>query len=194
MGTFISIEVKGIKELQQKIGRIPGNVRKEFDAELAAVADDFVNRAQADAPTDQGILRNMITRKKEAPMEWKVVSGANWSAWIEFGTRSRVQIPSEFSAFASQFRGKGGGGQGFYDAILAWVKRKGITGTYSVKTKKRTGNKIDQQIEDEQTAHAIYLSILRHGIHPHPFFLKQIPIARAQIDQNINQVVARAFK
>jgi hypothetical protein len=92
------IEVKGLKELKKKFGSIPKNVSEEVDGLMALAANDYVNRAVGDAPVDQGILKNEITYYKEKELTYVVVSGAEWSAFIEFGTQSRVQVPSDLTS------------------------------------------------------------------------------------------------
>lgn len=192
MAKGISIEVRGFEQIKKKLGEIPKKVVEETDIIMTATANEVVNRAVEDAPVDMGVLKNAITQKKEGELKHVVSSGADWSAFIEFGTKSRAQIPSDLASFAAQFKGKGrGGGQGFFQQILSWVKRKKITGTYSVKTRRRLGNKADRQKEDEQVAFLIYRSILKNGIHPHPYFFKQLPQARADFQKRIDGMVKK---
>jgi hypothetical protein len=199
-----SIQIKGLEGLKKKLKVIPEKVATEIDADMHVIANDFVNRAVNDAPVDRGELKLFITAKKEGLMNYEIVSGAPYSAYIEFGTKSRFKpIPGIDS---SKFRGTGGkeGGKGFYDSILEWVKRKGIAGNYSPgylryekgskKRGKRLGSTLDKQIEDEQAAYAIYLSIMRHGVHAHPFFFKQMPIAQSEAQKSFKQSVKRALK
>jgi hypothetical protein len=179
------------------------NLPKEVDKTVEAGVRDMVRDAKADAPVDMGALKGQITAKRNQEGGWSMVSGSSYSAYLEFGTKKRFQpIPG---VDASQFKGNGGseGGKGFYDNILAWVKRKGIAGTYStgylryqkgVKKKgRRIGSALEKQIEDEQMAYAIYLSIIRHGIKPHPFFFKQLdkhaPLIIAQVNSVIQSVI-----
>lgn len=181
------VEIKGLAEIKAKLGRLP----KHIEAEAGAIIEDgarlWVRNAQRDAPKDIGAsgLSGGISYRKISLTNYEVVSAAAYSAYMEFGTKSRFRaIPG---VDASQFRSTGGTGtgEGFFDNILDWVKRKKITGTYSVKTGRRTGNKIDQQIEDEQVAFAIYLSIMRHGVNPHPFFFKQKEVVVSQIETRL---------
>lgn len=196
MAKGATIKISGLDKLIKKFGAIPENIKNEVEAELQTVAEEFVNRATVEAPQDIRSLANAITSKKVGVMKFEVVSPAPYSPFVEFGTKSRAKIPAEYASFAAKFRGKGGsaGGKGFYDSILAWVKRKGLTGTYSVKTRKREGGKVDKQIEDEQVAFAIYVSIMRHGIRPHPYFFKQVPIARVQMNARVEKAVKEALK
>jgi hypothetical protein len=108
---------------------------------------------------------------------------------MEFGTKGHYTPQPGIDASEFKATGEGKTGKGFYDSILEWVKRNGIAGTFSVKTRRRTGSKLDRQIEDEQTAFAIYLSIMRHGVKAHPFFFKQIPIQEPKIQADFQQLV-----
>ena len=61
------------------------------------------------------------------------------------------------------------------EAIKNWVHQKGlsadiaITGTYSVKTHRRTGNKSEQESQDESVAFLIARSISKKGTRPFPW-------------------------
>lgn len=186
---MIVVKINGLREVQAKIAAIPANLQKRADAIIQGNVLKMVNRAKRDAPVDMGRLKGGITAKKNGVANWSMVSQDERSPYLEFGTKGRYRpIPG---IDASQFKGTGGkaGGRGFFDNILKWVKRKGISGSYSVKSRKRVGKKLDQQLEDEQTAWAIYLSIMRHGIKAQPFFFKQAPIQEPQIMADFSQLV-----
>ena len=188
MAKGISIEVRGLEKIQQKLGNLPHQIIDETDAIMASIGNEFVNRAVEDAPVDQGVLKNAITHEVLGEMKHRVVSGASWSAYIEFGTKSRAQIPADYASYAAQFKGGGkGSGKGFYDSILAWVKRKGIV------QKVKGESRVDRQIGIEQAAYAIYPSIMRHGVRPHPFFFKQLPQAQVYINKRLDQMVKRVI-
>src|SRR5690349_15050485 len=91
----------------KKFGSIPTTVKKEVDAEMAATANNFVNRAVASAPVDTGFLKNEITFSRLKEMNYEIVSGARYSAFLEFGTITKVKVPAELASYALQFKGKG---------------------------------------------------------------------------------------
>lgn len=188
-----SVKIEGLAQIKAKIGKIPGNVKRETDGLLALAANDFVNRAQADAPQDERGLANAITQKKVGEMNYEVVSAMPYSAYMEFGTKSRFQpIPG---IDASKYKGKGRGDYyDFLNAILDWVKRKGIASRWSVKTRKPLKHTKADNERLIETAQAIANSIIRHGAHPHPFFFKQLPIAQAQVNKQMKEVIAKALK
>jgi hypothetical protein len=172
MAKGVSIQVEGLDRLIKKLGRIPDAVSAEIDAELSAVANEFMNRARGDAPVDQGLLINSITVNPLKVMDYEVVSGADYSAYVEFGTKSKVQIPADLAAYAAQFKGAKSTGDA-KQMIYAWCKRVGI---------------------EEKYWFAVYVKIMRDGIRPHPFFFKQLPQAQADINKNLKEVVIRALQ
>lgn len=107
MAKGFTIKATGLKELKKKFGKIPENVANEVDAVLAYGANDFVNRAVNDAPVDEGYLRLNITQERKGEMNYEVVSAAPYSAFVEFGTITRVVVPTDLVDYAKQFKGKG---------------------------------------------------------------------------------------
>lgn len=53
--------------------------------------------------------------------------------------------------------------------ILDWVHKRGLGGTYSIKTKKRAGNYDSQIKQDRGIAFVIARSIGKKGTRPHPY-------------------------
>ena len=131
-------------KLKKKLGAIPENVKAEVDAEMSAVANGFVNRAVSAAPVDTGFLKGQITFSRLSEMNYEIVSGAFYSAYVEFGTITRVRVPADLVQYAAYFKGKG-------------IRKNG-------------------------------------GIYPHPFFFPQLPIAQAELNKNLSQVVKRALE
>lgn len=118
---------------------LPDKIVKEVNGVIEDGAKVFVSLAKRDAPVDMGVLRNSISYAPLGKTVYEVVSGAYYSPYLEWGTITKVSVPGELQAYASQFRGKG----------------LRVTG----------------------------------GIFPHPFFFKQMPIIKKQIEQDIKQVL-----
>jgi hypothetical protein len=168
----VRIDVKGLKELQEKFKEIPKNVAEEVDGAMYVAALDFVDRAQDAAPINVGVLKGQITSTQLAEMDWKVTSGADYSAFIEFGTRSRVQVPADLAQYAQQFKGGNGGGDA-KTAIYEWCRLKGI---------------------DEKNWWWIFIKIMTVGINPHPFFFIQREPVYKQLVKDCQEAIKRAIK
>lgn len=191
MSRGVSIQLEGFDKTIGKIKKLYPNVVDEVDAEMAATANEFVNRAVSAAPVDTGFLKGQITFDRLGEMNYEIVSGARYSPYVEFGTKSRVKIPAGLESYAAQFKGKGDGDYyDFLNAILDWVKAKGIGGNYKGSIEKLSNKKKDRLVE---VAEAIAFSIIRHGVKPHPFFFPQLPIAQTELNKNLKGVVERAL-
>jgi hypothetical protein len=145
MAKGVTIEVQGLRGLQKKLGRLPQNLIHEVDAEMADVTNNYLNRAEAAAPIGPtGFLHGRLSAPKLAVMKYEIVSPMNYSAYVEFGTITRVKVPAELTAYAAQFKGRG---------------------------LRKTG-----------------------GMPARPFFFPQLPIARAELNKNLKNLMERAYK
>jgi hypothetical protein len=167
------LQVRGLKELKKKFGSIPQSVVDEVDPVLHAHANDYANKAINDAPRDQGLLIQEIDFFKEKDLVYRVVSGAEWSAFIEWGTRSRVQIPADLASYAAQFKNKSVSGQDAKQKIYDWARRIGLP---------------------EEAWWSVFINIMTIGIHPHPFFFKHRDIVYAAIMKDLKPALTRALK
>lgn len=95
------------------------------------------------------------------------------AAFVEFGTRSRTEIPTEWKEYASRF--KGGNGKVSYKAFIKWVERKGIAGLFNInsrniKTRRGSLSRSKKSMQLVRTAaFLIARSVNEHGSKPHPF-------------------------
>jgi hypothetical protein len=140
---MVTIEVKGLKELQGKLKTLPQRLKTEVSAVVESGVKTFVRNAKRDVPRQFGFLGNGISYtfliSDKTRTSFMVVSNFKYSPYIEWGTITRVRVPSELQAYAIQFKGKG-------------IRKNG-------------------------------------GIYPHPFFFKQTPITKAQIEKGIGQII-----
>lgn len=163
-----TVTLTGFKEFEDKLRRMPAVLTKEIDGEVEDAARLWDDLAKQDAPTDVGFLRGQISKKKVKAMDWEVVSAAEYSAFVEWGTKSRVRVPADLQGYASQFLG-GGAGQGkAKEMIYAWMKRKGIP---------------------PNLWWIVFHSIITKGIHPHPFFFIQVPFVEKQLYTRVKTIL-----
>lgn len=171
-------DVKNINVVLNEIDKYNDKLKSSLKEEINKWAAEVVALAKQKAPVNNGKLRNAITADyaTESELVAKVSVMVNYAAYVEFGTRGYASsyvssLPSDWQTYAAEFKGKGAGGtmDDFLLAIMDWVKDKGLAGTYSVKTQRRTGAKGGQQFEDAAVAYPIALAILRKGIRPQPY-------------------------
>jgi hypothetical protein len=162
-----SITLKGFSEFERKLKNLPDQIKGEVDAVVQDAGDSWEDLAKSSAPTDQGLLKGSITNERIGLMANEVVSSAEYSAYVEWGTKTRVSVPPELQSYAAQFRG----GKGAGDAkkmIYAWMDRVGVP-------------------KDRQWV--VFISIVTKGIHPHPFFFIQKPIVEKQLIGDIKAIL-----
>jgi HK97 gp10 family phage protein len=167
--------IKGLAELQARLKNAAANLPQMVGAELMDGANAIATEAKQRAPGDQGILRNLISVVQQDTTHYSVVSGADYSAFVEFGTGEKVQIPPGLEEYAAQFKGdfasgtySEGSGLTAKEAIFAWCERKGI---------------------DPKLWYPIYVSIMIHGTVPQPFFFPAAEHVTPNIVANVEKVL-----
>lgn len=185
---MVKVNLLGYKQFQDILTKAPDKLKKRIGAEIQFAGEHWVELAVKDAPGDTGFLKKYIYKKELTPLSVEVVSASEYSAPMEFGTKGKfTPIPGIDS---SEFKGKPEGTwKDFVNNIAKWVRRKGISGTYSVKTKRRLGNKLSQIEEDYALAYVIARSIYLKGVTPHPYFFKQLPIVRRDLFRRIREIL-----
>lgn len=184
-------------EIVQNITVAKSKITQTVQNELNAFGQNTVNDAKRMAPVNEGVLRNSISFKKER-LKVTITVNVDYAAYVEFGTKSFAAkyvatLPTEWKDFAKKFQGKAGKGsmEEFVLRIMEWVRKKGIAGTYSVKTKQRTGPKGARNFEDAEAAYGIALAIIRKGIRPHPFLFPAFQKNKLELIKNLKAQLSK---
>ncbi len=192
MASNINISFKGLEAFQRTIQEAPAKLTQRIGTVLSANAEEIATRAKDNVAVDVGALRASISADNSKPLEKTIAANVFYAAFVEFGTGKYAAayvgtLPPDWRTYAATFKGKKGGESfdKFLERIIEWVKRKGLAGTYSVKTKKRTGKKGARLFEDAEVAYPIALAILRNGIRPQPY---QFPAYRDQRGKIISDI------
>lgn len=176
----LSFNIKGLDATLKGVDNKLKQVEQELQDELNAWASICSTEAKVRASKniDRGQLAGSIN-PKFGKLEASVTVAVFYAAYVEFGTKKKAaayvaSLPADWKTYAAQFKGKGGGDYyDFLNSILDWVISKGIANRYSVKTQRKINIKLGSGSSDEQrleqTAYAIALSIIRHGVKPHPY-------------------------
>ncbi len=103
---MVKVNLIGFKELEAKLKKAAGNIKKEVGAEVQFAGERFAELARKDAPKDTGQLTGSIRPKKIDELTVEVVAQKEYAPYVEWGTITKVNVPSEFAAYASQFMTK----------------------------------------------------------------------------------------
>lgn len=193
MADGIKISISNLQEVKSSIAGLLPEVQAKVSKFLNKHALAVATKAKQKVPKDEGTLANAISADTSRPLEKHIAANAPYAAFVEFGTGKYAaqyvsSLPSDWQTYAAQFKGQKGPGtfDDFVRNIAEWIGRKGIYadtalhGTYSVKTKRRTGNKAANKEADLSLAYIIARSIMINGIQAQPYlypaYQEQVPL------------------
>jgi len=86
--------------------KMAADYEKEITEAIAVATHQTSYNAKSFAPVDKAGLKSSI-RPIIKGMTGEIIVGAEYGPYQEFGTGSKVQVPSELSSYAMQFKGRG---------------------------------------------------------------------------------------
>lgn len=184
----ISLKIKGLDELKKKLGKVgQKQVLKEVEDEFKATAQKIRNLAIKKVSVNEGYLRNSIDIESTGQFGWAIFAKANYAAYLEFGTRTKVDVPAEMQEMATQFKNqKNGDWDAFEESIKKWVKQKGIVPQHNGK------DAVDPDDQDyADMIFLIMLSIYKNGISPKPFLYPSYKEGTKEIQKRIDNIINR---
>jgi len=162
------------KELEQKIKDLHG---AEMLMAIRTATLMVQRDAKINAPSNTGRLRASIVpsvTSREDVIEGVVGSNVTYAPYVEFGTKPHWPPLAP---------------------IMRWVHLKKMAGTYSVKTKRRTGGAGRQRSEDYIVAKWIQRAIAEHGTKPQKYlekaFEKNVPRIQQMFDITVQRVIEK---
>jgi len=152
-----------MKDLDLKLQDVQTDVKKE----IATAANDIRNIATDFVPVNTGHLR----------LSLKVEYGAN---------RMSAAIGSNEKYAAVVEKGRRPGPMPF-EPIYYWVKRMGIAGSFSIKTKKASKSKKSEE-QVKSVAFAIWKSLMKKGFRAKPYLGKAYDIVLPHFMTRLQQL------
>lgn len=193
---MLKVSFIGLDQYSRRIQNASKNIRPLIDGEIQAAGMMFRDGAKRDLISQGGDsgggagLLGAITYTKLGESMCEISAEKFYAPFIEFGTKGKYRPIPGFEDVAALSKGvKRGNWLQFIESIKAWVKRKGIVATYSVKTQRRQKFNKGEADRTEQAAWAIALSIYKNGIAPTPFFFKQVTPVRNELYKRIEAVL-----
>jgi len=184
------IDISGIPRLEKRLKEIEDSVSTKLAEEISASALKIEKQAKRNAPVNMGTLRQSIHATSKDKLTHYVEVGASYGAYVEFGTGGKVSIPVGYEQYAASFKGKKGGGlEDMIQALTLWVKRKGLAGTYSVKSQRRLGGKGVQQSQDMKLARFLAIKILRNGIKAQPYLIPAFELEKPKLIEKLKKIL-----
>ena len=189
MATVFPFKINGLEKILALFDQLPKRVQRELYNELKITAAEIRDAAKKAAPKDEAQLIRSITSKEVSKTEFDVVAQSLHAGYMEFGTKSSAVIPAGLESIAAGLKGPGGGTGNPIDALEAWVKRKGVAGRFSTKTRRRLGSATTKDSENRQAAFLIWRKIKKRGLRPRSYFYKQVAPAETKLKQRIANII-----
>jgi HK97 gp10 family phage protein len=97
MGVKHKVTIKGLRELERKLEKLPRELESEAETATKAEAEEVYKAMREAAPKASGMLEGAVGRRRMGPLSYHVgVLGAKrawWAAIVEFGASTRPATP-----------------------------------------------------------------------------------------------------
>jgi len=184
------IDISGIPRLERRLKEIEDSVSTDLANELSASSFTIEKKAKRNAPVNLGALRQSIHATSKDKLTHYVEVGASYGAYVEFGTGGKVSIPAGYEEYAATFKNnKGGKLEDMIQALTLWVKRKGLAGTYSVKSQRRLGGKAVKASQDEKLARFLAIKILKNGIRAQAYLIPAFEEEKPKLIERLKKIL-----
>jgi len=167
--------IKGVSETISKLKDFGEGMEKKINLELEAIVIQIEADAKKLAPKNFGKLAQSISHEKVKNLVYKVTVNEIYGSYMEFGTGTKVKVPTEFAEMAKTFQGSKSKGN-WKDALAAikiWCKAKGI---------------------DEKFAYPILAKILGAGVNPQPFLYPSYKKGEKDLMKNLEKLLKSTNK
>jgi HK97 gp10 family phage protein len=104
--------VTNLKSVLKSLEKFGDEAKQMVSDTTHQSAENIARDAKEKAPTNKivgygGFLRSQIFTQEVDALNYEIVAGAYYSAYMEFGTGGLVNVPSEMKDIAIKFKGKG---------------------------------------------------------------------------------------
>lgn len=100
---MITYGMKGLNKFLRQVKNKPKQLEQQVDQELSRSSLRVERKAKMLAPWDTGWMSNNIYSDKEGKLRFRVVSPANYSIYVELGTRYQAAQPFFFVALEDEY-------------------------------------------------------------------------------------------
>lgn len=169
----VTVKIDNIETVVTQLTKYKDKVSKETIDTINQTMLEVRNGAVRSVPVDVGRLRSSITLTKMNPSNKlsEVYTNVEYAPFIEFGTKSKVEIPSGLESYASQFQRTGGSFDMLLENIRQWCRHKGI---------------------DEAAAFPIARKIAKEGIKAQPYLFPAFEKERAMLLPKLDKLLRDA--
>jgi HK97 gp10 family phage protein len=95
------------KYLKNLESQVSDYVRAEIEDSMLAIESEATNNVAVDTGALKNSIQSMPIKVTKNEVTGGVEVGASYAPYVEFGTGTKVKVPSELSNFAQQYKGDG---------------------------------------------------------------------------------------
>ena len=158
-----------LQELLTKISKVDQEVRVKTDRAIEASARNIEASAKRKVP--RGVSNNLQNSigVRGSFLEREVYSDSKYAPFVEFGTKSKVDVPSGLEGYAMQFKGgRGGSFEELEKSIARWADAKNI---------------------DPEAVFPIAMNIAKFGVKAQPFLFPSFFAERPKLIRKLKRIL-----
>lgn len=171
----IKLQIEGLAELNKQFAKKSEQINRGANEGLKKIGLEIL----ADSKTNLKNNKSQVTGKlfnsgvvvdnKDSTID--VLFKSMYASAVEFGRRAGQMPP--------------------VDQILAWVRRKGLTDTFNIRTRKRSARGADFEKRARGLAFIIARSIGRKGTKPAPFLYPAMRNNEAKVERVLKNEIKK---
>lgn len=176
----MSVTITNLDRLRWKLGQLNPAEKKAVGVAIKTAALNVQNGAKRRVPVDRGTLRNHITHEMSAD-NLSAVAGV-------MGGEGTLEVIAKSVEFGARPHWPP------LAPIQAWVRRKKLAGSYSIKSHRRVGGRAATDAEDRAVAFLIARKISREGTPERPYLFPAFEEERPKIVPRIARAIMKAHQ
>jgi HK97 gp10 family phage protein len=172
----MSIQVKGLDEAIKALSKygdeVARDTAKAMNTSMIAVQSKAKLSVRGNGTSNTGRLLSSIktVEANKGDLVAITYSDVNYAPYVEFGTKTKVDVPNGLESYAAQFRGNGGSFEELEQNISAWARNRGIP---------------------QENVKFIAMKIARFGVKAQPFLFPAWEQERPKLEKAIAKLLKR---
>jgi len=162
------VNTKQLQRALRKLEQAGSEIRAKGELEIERSARIIESQAKRNAPTGANNRLKTSIDVRGSKLTREVYTDVKYAPYVEFGTKSKVEIPPGLEGYAMQFKGGGGSYEDFEASIKRWAQLKGIP---------------------EEAVYPIMKSILHKGVKAQPFLFPAFFAEQPQLLKRLKKVL-----
>lgn len=162
------VNSKDLVRVLNKLEQASKEIRTKGEIAIEASARKIEAQAKRNAPEGASNRLKTSIDVRGSKLEREVYTDVKYAPYVEFGTKSKVEIPPGLEGYAMQFKGGGGSFEDFEASLKLWARRKGIP---------------------EEAVYPIMKSILHKGVKAQPFLFPAFFAEQPELIKRLKKVI-----